>query len=587
MSWSPSAPYLIGLAVSAVISAALALYVWRYRPAPGVVPFAVLMLAVAVWSLVSALRMASPDLPTKVFWAQVRYLGIVVVPAAWLAFALEYTGRGRWLTRRNLILLTIEPVVFLLLVWTNDIHHLVWTHVGLDTSGGFPGWHADHGPAHWLHAAYSYLLLLPGALLLIQAAIRTPRPLLYRRQAVALLIGALAPVVANAISTSGWSPFPYVDLTPFGFTIAGLVAAWGLYQLRLFDVTPVARDAVVESMSDGVLVLDAQGRVVDLNPAAQRVLGCTAAETIGQPVSALGMDDLTIAVGAVRRHAAQRPGRVDASAATSQTPVGKEITSPGGRTLYANISPVRDAGWVVLLQDVTPLKELDQLRTEWVAAVSHDMKNPLTAIQLSTGLLEEIGPLNPEQRKLLEMTRINAMRLWSLVTDVLDLARLEAGPVVQAGPVSIPMILAEVLGEVRSIAENKKQVLITDLPPSLPLVWGNAVLLTRALSNLLNNAVKYTPVDGRITVRARPRDDVIQVEVIDTGLGISVEALPHLFDRFYRVPGDVQKVEGSGLGLSIVRAIVEKHNGRVWVESERGRGSTFGFTVPTIQSADG
>jgi signal transduction histidine kinase len=128
--------------------------------------------------------------------------------------------------------------------------------------------------------------------------------------------------------------------------------------------------------------------------------------------------------------------------------------------------------------------------------------------------------------------------------------------------------------------------LITDLPSSLPAVRGDAALLARVMSNLLSNAIKYTSTGGQVTVRAQPQDDVLQIEVTDTGHGIPEKALPHIFDRFYRVPGSEEEAEGTGLGLSIVRSIVEKHGGRIWVESEENKGSTFAFTVPVEKTKD-
>jgi len=241
------------------------------------------MLAVAEWSLGYALELGSGDLPTKVFWAKVEYLGIVTVPVMWLLFSLQYTGRKKWLTRRNLALLAIEPAVMLLLVWSNDFHGLIWSNIKLNTIGPLSILDFTYGVWFWVNTAYSYLLLLIGTILLFQAFWSAPR--LYRGQAGALLIGALTPWVGNALYISGLSPFPHLDLTPIAFTFTGLAVAWGLFRFRLLDVVPVARNAVIESMSDGVIVLDAQNRIVDLNPAAQRAIGRMASEAIGQPAA--------------------------------------------------------------------------------------------------------------------------------------------------------------------------------------------------------------------------------------------------------------------------------------------------------------
>ncbi|MBL7065155.1 MAG: ATP-binding protein [Anaerolineae bacterium] len=145
---------MVPLGIAAAISVLLALFAWRRRPAPDATAFVLLMLAVAEWSLAYALRLAGTDLATKLFWAKVRYLGIVIVPAAWLIFALQYTGRGKWLTRRNLTLLAIEPLCMLLLVWTNDWHGLYWSSVRLDEVGSFTAFGSTHGVAFWVHKVF-------------------------------------------------------------------------------------------------------------------------------------------------------------------------------------------------------------------------------------------------------------------------------------------------------------------------------------------------------------------------------------------------------------------------------------------------
>ena len=273
--------YVLLLVIAAALSVTLAFFAWRRRPASGATPLVLLMLVVAEWSLAYALEVGSPNLQTKHFWAQMQYLGIVTVPVAWLAFVLQYTGRGKWLTRRNMAVLAVEPLLILLLVQTNDGHKLIWRDTSLIASG-FPLSYT-YGAGFSVNIAYSYLLLLIGAFLLLQSLARSPR--VYRGQAAVMLIGALAPWVGNALYVFGLSPFPHLDLTPFAFTLTGLLVTWGLFRFRLLDIVPVARDAVIESMGDGVMVLDTQNRIVDLNPPAQRIIGCSAAEAIGQPAA--------------------------------------------------------------------------------------------------------------------------------------------------------------------------------------------------------------------------------------------------------------------------------------------------------------
>jgi len=275
--------YALPLVIAAAVSFAVAVFAWRRRTAPGATALALLMLAATEWSLAYALRLASVDLPAKIFWSQVRYVGIVVTSTAWLVFALQYTGRGaKWLTRRGLAWLLVEPLVVLLLVWTNKYHNLIWTNIELESVGSLLVWHASHGAAWWVHAIYSYLLLLLGNLLIIQVLIRSPR--LYREQAGALLLGMLAPLLGNVLSVFGLVSTP-LDLTPFAFVAMGLALAWAIFRPQLLDIVPVAREAIIESLHDGLIVLDMQCRVVELNPALQHIIGRPATEMIGQPAA--------------------------------------------------------------------------------------------------------------------------------------------------------------------------------------------------------------------------------------------------------------------------------------------------------------
>ena len=290
MDWQYT-PYVFPLLVVTAVSTGLAFYAWKRRPAVGVVPFVWLMLAVAEWSLVYALRLVSADLPAKLFWAKVRYLGILAVPTAWFIFVLQITDREKWLTPRNLAILIIEPLTVLLLVWTNDWHGWYWSDVGLATSGSLLVWNATYGVVRWVHAGYTYLLLACGTLLLFQVFIRSLHP--RRGQAGALLIGALAPLAADALSTWNLIPFP-LDLAPFALIVTGLTAAWSIFRFQLFDIVPVARNAIIDSMSEGVLVLDLQDCVVDVNPAAQNIIGRLPSRILGQPVAELLADRLDL-----------------------------------------------------------------------------------------------------------------------------------------------------------------------------------------------------------------------------------------------------------------------------------------------------
>src|SRR5581483_6342936 len=269
MRWQ-STPYALPLLIASVASAGMAILAWRRRRAPGAIIFMVMELSVAEWTLGYALELSSASLPAILLWAKLEYIGIVIGPLAALLLAFAYTNRAAWLTPRRIALLAAIPAITLLLVWTNDLHGLIWRATRVSTDGRLALLDVDYGPWFFIYAACAYLFMLVGMGLVFVAFLRSRRP--YRGQAAVLSLSGLAPLIGNALYISRLTPFPHLDLTPFAFTLAGILWAWGLFRFKLLDVVPIARDVLVESMSDAVFVLDARSRIVDVNPAALEII---------------------------------------------------------------------------------------------------------------------------------------------------------------------------------------------------------------------------------------------------------------------------------------------------------------------------
>jgi PAS domain S-box-containing protein len=272
--------YIITTSTAGAATAFLAAYSWRHRTAPGAVAFAWFTLFASGWAFAAAAGMASI---APRFLLQAKFTCIACLPVALLAFALQYTGRQGWLSPRSLGLLMVVPLITLALNWTNEAHGLFLQEYGLIQDGPFTLRNVGaivRGPWFWIHTAYSYSLILMAILLLIQAALRSFY--LYRSQAVATLIGAIVPLAASVIDTFQLSPV-YVELVPLALTVSGVTFAWAFFRYRLLDVAPIARDTLIDSMDDGMLVLDAQNRIVDLNPAMLGMLGISTVYAIGRP----------------------------------------------------------------------------------------------------------------------------------------------------------------------------------------------------------------------------------------------------------------------------------------------------------------
>ena len=396
--------YTIPLIIAAIILGVLVLYAWRRHTVSGATAFALLMLIIAEWSLGYALELGSTDLASKIFWGKVEYFGIATMPLAWLAFALAYTNWDNWLTRRRLIFLGIVPFITITLIWTNEAHGLMWRQTGLDVDGPFPALEVIYGDWFWIHTIYSYILIALGTILLIRMLIRLS-PQLYRLQTGAILVGTIIPWIGNGIYVSGLSPIPNLDLTPFAFTISGLVMGWGLFRFKLLDIVPIARRAVVDSMSDGVIVLDTQNRVVDLNPAAQSLLGLSDTKAISQPVSAM----LTNQAELIEQFHDTSLQRTEITLNIQDNQKYYEVHIS---TLFDQRSHI--AGRLIVLHDITDRKATEKTlalardqalaashwKTELLAKVSHELRTPLSAILGYAELIEfgTYGPITGEQK---------------------------------------------------------------------------------------------------------------------------------------------------------------------------------------------
>lgn len=272
-----SSLYILPLLTSTVIAGFVAVYGWQRRAVASVaMPLALLALACGEWSLGYALEIAGADLSTKILWGKIQYIGISAVPLLWILFASALTAPSTHITLRRVILLSVIPLITLLLTFTNELHGLVWNSVQIQTAGTFSALEVSHGPWFWVYWVYANILLVMGTVFILRSIKRSKDP--FRRQNIALLFAVFTPWVGNLLYVLGLSPISNLDLTPFAFTISVTVFAFG----RLANLAPVARDLVVEKMPDGMVVLDAQGNIVDLNPALQNALGVSASQAIGQ-----------------------------------------------------------------------------------------------------------------------------------------------------------------------------------------------------------------------------------------------------------------------------------------------------------------
>jgi len=348
-------------------------------------------------------------------------------------------------------------------------------------------------------------------------------------------------------------------------------AAVALDNARLYEQTEAERrklEAVLRETDEAVIILDPQMNVLLCNAAASVALELPV-DVIGRPlndlVAPLSLRDLL--------EAGQRTNRT----------LHAEVTVRGGRVYNAQLNPVTGVGYALMMQDITHLKELDRIKSEFVSIVSHDLRTPLTTIRGYVDLLGRVGPLNDQQQVFVQRVGRSVTHITELISNLLDLGRIEAGYDLAMEPLHLERIVDAVVDEFRPRAEAKRQELRWELKP-LPLIRGNPQRLRQAVANLLSNAIKFTGEGGWVAVDVAENEEHVVVRVADNGVGIPLADQPYIFERFHRVEREGgEEIEGTGLGLAIVRSVIDKHHGRIWVESRPGEGSVFTFVLPTME----
>ena len=261
---------MIPLVIAAAISGALGVYTWRNRNADGAFSFSLMMFILFEWGSSYIFELAGTDLRTKIFWEFTKFIGVVATPVAWVVFAFEYTGRKTWVNTRRVLMLSIIPLTTMVILFTNELHGLFRISRALIFEGGFLVLGTTNGPWFWVNAAYTYILIMVGLVMVIRALLRWPPQ--YRGQMIWIILATLTPLIANAVTIFNIVTLQ-IDLTPYAFTVTGVGMAYALFRHRLLDIAPIARDLVVGGMKDGMIVADANGRIVDINRAAQNMIG--------------------------------------------------------------------------------------------------------------------------------------------------------------------------------------------------------------------------------------------------------------------------------------------------------------------------
>jgi len=325
-------------------------------------------------------------------------------------------------------------------------------------------------------------------------------------------------------------------------------------------------EAVIANIQDGVIVMDKNKNIMLVNRAVRDIFNLGSKEIVGRAlIDVISNADLR----ALLVRASEGPLKYH------------EINFDDGRVFNAQYTPIPQIGAAVTMQDISYLKELDRLKSDFIHTVSHDLRSPLTAILGYTELVERTGPLNSNQQDFLHRLQGSIHHITTLVNDLLDLGRLDAGFDTRRELVQLENVLKYSLDMFDAQAKKKNIKLSVDIAKDLKELRANPIRIRQMLDNLVGNAIKYTPANGSVHISMFMQDYQIILKVEDTGPGIPQDEQGRVFEKFFRATNAPEHAEGSGLGLAIVKSIVESHQGRVWVESTIGKGSSFTVLLPT------
>jgi len=576
------AMYILGF--SAAGWSFVALYAQYQRRVLGVVTQPVILLALTIfeWTIFYAVEIAIADPQLKIAAHHLKYIGMCILPLSGLLFTVAYTDPSHGLTRRQRTLAIAIPSFVVLAALTNSYHHLMWTDLQVVRSGEFEVVQETRGIVAWIQTVYAYTLLI----IIIGNMFRHWRKpaTMFPSRYLILLFALMFPGIASLPTVSQALP---IDYTPFALTLSGITISWSLFSYRLIDLAPLARNIVTESMTDGMIVLDAEGKVVSANPAAREILGGPDVPLIGKTYAAL-MYDL------------MQRGAEDDGYNRQTTGEIKTLVNGDTRYLELRVSPLQEdtpvpVGRVVVVRDITRRKEtesrlkaaldaekeLNALRAHFVSIVSHEFRTPMSIIQTATEMMRLYRDRMDAKALDDKFDTITAQiaLMNALIDDVLSLDRLQTGTM-RYSPETLPAVetIRELLDEMR---QDKQVASRIEFEPSEPgvILALDKKLIRLVIRNLVGNALKYSPDGQPVTVTLYVEGETLQLRVIDRGIGIPEEDQARLFDPFYRA-ANVGDVPGSGLGLMIVKQAVDLHSGKIHFTSSSSGGTTFSVLLP-------
>lgn len=565
-------------------------WVWANHQFAGKRAFMAAELGMLWWLLAAAMELSSTSLGCKMFWSQIAWPGIILMPSAWAMFLFHYAiGHDDSLPQLKKFSIWIGPSVVGLIALSNDFHHLLYTqNTRMELIGGRPSVVYDHGPLFFVSVSYVYGFMLATVgigVTAVRRALPAMRPFF-----VMLLVITLVPIVANlAYVLWGFTLFGF-DPTPFMFSFVIVALGWMVVNNRMMDITAIAQNLLFHTTSSPILIFDDEGLLSGMNPQARRLLG-REARKVGTDLTSLPQ------IGPLVSHVV-RAGNLP----TTPAIIWDDHTyDPRLTPLPSPINPEGPAvGWTITFIDITQqqahadmmaraaqqAEAANRAKSDFLSTVSHELRTPLTSIQGALDIVQmTAGDSIPEQpAQLIRIAANNTRRLKTLIDDLLDLQKMEQGLMeFHMEPLDLIPLIQEAITANKGYLDGYGVEAVADLPDHACSVKGDHKRLMQVMANLMSNAAKFSDNGKTVDIAVRCTGTNCQIRVRDHGVGIPPGCEDKVFGRFSQVDSAATRSRGgSGLGLNITQEILEAHDGTVRYESQLGKGTTFIVTLPSV-----
>lgn len=580
--------YVFILFATSVIGGMVGYLAWKRRTSLGAMPLVILTMGISAWALFQALVFIVTGFNAKAIMANLRYLGIETAPLAFYALAWEYKDRTQSINKKRLTRMILFPLICLVALWTNGLHHLFYLRTALEDGILI----LENGPLFWINMAYLYGFILTGVYLFVRAYVNAAA--IYKKQAVIIVISAFIPILANLAFNFEFLPFKDIDITPISLLITGILFFYALFYYKLLDVVPIARDLLVEEMDDIVIVLDSQKRILDLNKRARDfILSSTVASSDYAGKSILPMLDNWQDLARSITNSDSTRERIIHSCEE-----GTEFYDMNKSNIYDKKGS--KIGALIILRNVTELEgalretqkakeaaeQANTAKGYFLANMSHEIRTPLNAVIGIADILDTADLPKDKQKYYIKLIHNSAESLLTIINDILDFSKIEAGKIeMEKNPFNLKELvqdIVETFAVTNSGAVRIHPHIDGEIADSL---LGDMVRVKQILMNLIANAVKFTK-EGSIDVTLQQLErtengSLVGITVADTGIGIPADKLGSIFESFKQADSSTtRKYGGTGLGLSIVKSLLELMGGSIMVESEPGKGSRFCLRIP-------